>query len=134
MMHTDLFAWLSTNLTVKALFPGGVYHMSLPQTVQTFPAMSFARISLVEREPDMEAPNDPKLDEVGYQFDMIGEESQSLIEAAETFHSIFRNLRGTIGATKIQNVDPGNMIQLEERRGDKLRRRVVTDYAITFES
>lgn len=131
-MHDDLYQYLITHVGIVALFPGGIHHMSIPQDVKIWPAMSFQLISLNEFAEDMEAPNDAKIDVASYQFAMTGNQSAQIITVADAFRSIFRNFRGTMGATVVQSVTPGNTTQLEERQGDKVRRRVVSDFLITF--
>lgn len=132
-MHDDLFQYLTTEDGIAALFPGGVHHMSLPQSVKKWPAMAFQLVSLVELADDMEAPNDAKIDQASYQFAITADKSAAAITAADAFHSIFRNFRGIMGSTRVQEISAGNVAHLEERLGDKLRRRVILDYSIKFD-
>ena len=132
MMHSDLYTYLTGTPAIASLFPGGIHHESLPQDVETWPAMAFFQISRNEIAEDMEAPNDVKLDEVQYQFDVISDSSQASLSAADTFLGIFRNFRGTMTATNVQHIRLGSETHLEERSGDKLRRRVSLDFAIIF--
>lgn len=131
-MHDDLYNLLTTELGIASLFPGGIHHMSLPQGVDTWPAMAFQQVSRVEFAEDMEAPDDPKVDQVNYQFSITAKDSHTVIEASDAFIAIFRNFRGTMGATVVQAITLGNVIHLEDRQGDKLRRQVVTDFLIFF--
>jgi hypothetical protein len=133
MLHNDLYSWMIGTPGVSSLFPGGIHHLSLPQDVETWPALTFQLITRIETAPDMNSPNDAKLDTVTYQFDVYSDASASGITAAESFLGIFRNFRGTMTTTEIQMVELSNVSQLEERRGDKLRRRVSMDFSITFE-
>jgi hypothetical protein len=132
MLHSDLYAYLVGTSEIAELFPGGIHHESLPQDVETWPALSFFQVSRNEIFDDWEAPDDVKLDEVQYQFDIVSPDSQSTLAAADTFLSIFRNFRGTMSTTRVQHIRLGNESHLEERRGDKLRRRVSMDFAIIF--
>ena len=132
MLHDDLYEYLTTEDGIEALFPGGVHHMSIPQDVNRWPALAFQQITSSEVAEDMEAPNDAKLDQTNYQFAITADKSAAAVQASDAFHQIFRNFRGTMGATRIQSIGVGNVTQLEERRGDKLRRRVVLDYALFF--
>lgn len=131
-MHDDLYQFLVNELGIAALFPGGIHHMSLPQSVSKWPAMAFQQVSMVEFAEDMEAPDDAKVDQANYQFAITAKDSQAVITASDAFIAIFRNFRGTMGATIVQAVTLGNVIHLEDRQGDKLRRRVVTDFLIFF--
>jgi len=131
-LHNDLFQYLTSNETMVALFADRVYHMSLPTEVKTFPALTFQQISRQEEGLDMDAPNDEKMDSVLFQFDVVGKASQDAVGAADAFDAVFRNFRGTMGATKVQDVVLNNITQLEDREGEKLRRRVTLDYSITF--
>lgn len=133
MLHNDLYNWLSSEPEVVALFPGGIHHESLPQDINTWPAMSFFQVSQVEIAEDMEAPNDAKLDQFQYQFDIVADNSAQSIDAADRFLRIFRNFRGTMATTRVQWVDMVNVSHIEERRGDKLRRRVSMDFSITID-
>ena len=81
----------------------------------------------------MEAPNDAKIDSCVYQFNVIAVASADVVSAADTFNSIFRNFRGTMGTTKVHTVEMNNQTQLEERDGDKLRRVINMDYTIIFD-
>ena len=132
-MHDDLYQYLTTEDGIAALFPGGIHHMSLPQNVDEWPAMSFQLSSQIEVAPDMEAPNDEKIDQVNYSFAITDPQSAPSITASDAFNTIFRNFRGMMGTTNIQNIDVGNVSHLEERIGDKLRRRVVSDFSIFFD-
>lgn len=132
MFHSDLYTYLTGTPAVNDLFPGGIHHESLPQDIEIWPAMAFFQISRNEVFEDMEAPNDEKLDEVQYQFDIISDASQPTLVAADSFLSIFRNFRGTMSASVVQHIRLGNESHLEERHGDKLRRRVSLDFAIIF--
>lgn len=132
-MQNDLYNWLTNTAEVAALFPGGIYHESLPQDVDNWPAMSFFQVTQTEIAEDMEAPNDDKIDQVSYQFDVVADSSAPCIDAANSFLRIFRNFRGTMTTTRIQMVALANISHLEERRGDKLRRRVAMDFSITFD-
>ncbi len=132
-MHDDLYQFLTNELGIAALFPGGIHHMSLPQDVDKWPAMSFQQVSQAEFAEDMESPNDDKIDQVNYQFAITAKTSNVAVVAADAFGSIFRNFRGTMGATRIQTITVGNVTHLEERLGDKLRRRVILDYSIFFD-
>lgn len=133
MIHNDLYNWLSNEPTVTALFPGGIYHASLPQDVSVWPAVSFFQVSQVEVAEDMNAPGDAKLDQATYQFDVVADGSAAAIAAADAFLTIFRNFRGTMATTRIQMIDVSGVTHLEDRRGDKLRRRVSMDFSITFD-
>ena len=133
MLQSDLYTWLTTNAPVVALFPGGVHHQSLPQESISWPSLTFFQVSRIEIAEDMEQPNDAKMDQASYQFDVMADTSQAAVSAAESFLSIFRNFRGTMSATRIQHVDLSSIAHLEERRGDKLRRRVSMDFSIIFE-
>jgi len=133
MIHADLYQWMITDPIVSALFPGGIHHQSIPQDVTEWPAMYFAQVSQQEFAEDMEQPNDEKLDQHLYQFDVIGSTSAEAITASNTFLGIFRNYRGTMLTTRIQRVSLQNVSQLEDRRGDKLRRRVSLDFSITID-
>ncbi len=134
MLHNDLYNYLTTTAEVETLFPGGIHHESLPQDVETWPAMSFFQVSQNEFGEDMEGPNDEKLDQIQYQFDIVADSSAAAVGAADTFLGIFRNFTGTMTTTRIQMVALTNVTQLEERRGDKLRRRVSMDFLITIET
>lgn len=131
-MHDDLFQLLTEELGIASLFPGGIHHMSLPQGVDVYPAMAFQQVSMVEFAEDMESPDQPKVDQANYQFSITAKDSHTVISTSDAFIAIFRNFRGTMGATIVQSVQLGNVIQLEDRRGDKLRRQVVTDFLIFF--
>jgi len=133
MLHNDIYAWLSSTPEIDSLFPGGIHHESLPQDVDEWPALTFSLVSQREIAADMEAPNDEKLDSATYQFDVIANASQPALTAADSFLSICRNFRGTMTTTKVQEVDFLNVTHFEERRGDKLRRRVSLDFSITYE-
>lgn len=133
MLQNDLFAWLIGTPTIKSLFPGGIFHESLPQSVNRWPAMSFTQVSQFETAEDMEAPNDDKLDEVVYQFDISADKSALTIDAADTFLQIMRNFRGTMTATRVQHVRLSNVSHLEEKAGDKLMRRISMDFSITYD-
>lgn len=133
MLQNDLYQYLTTADGIASLFPGGVHHMSIPQDVNEWPAMAFQLISEFEFAEDMEAPNDAKLDQANYQFTITANQSALATAAADAFHAIFRNFRGTMGATRVQAISVGNVNHLEERRGDKLRRAVVLDYSINFD-
>lgn len=130
MFHNDLYAYLTGTPAVNSLFPGGVHHMSVPQDVSTWPAMAFQLIASQEFAQDMSGPNDPTIDRINYQFAITDDDSAGVISAADSFHAIFRNFRGTMGASNVQQIDVGNVTHLEERQGDKLRRRVILDYSI----
>lgn len=132
-MHDDLFQFLKDDATIAALFDGRVYHMSLPVSVQTYPALTFQQITQNEEAPDFEAPNDEKMDSVLYQFNVIAEGSAAAISASDTLNTYLRNFRGTMGATKIQSVEMQNITHNEDRSGDKLRRRVTLDLTFTFD-
>ena len=132
-LQNDLFTYLTGTPAVADLFPGGIYHESLPQEVKVWPAMSFFQAAQTEIAADMEQPNDAKLDEHLYQFDVFADNSDASISAANTFLGIFRNFRGTMTATRIQMVSLTNVSHIEERRGDKLRRRVSLDFSITID-
>lgn len=134
MLHNDLYNYLSTTPEVATLFKGGIHHESLPQDVAEWPAMSFFQVSQNEFGEDMEGPNDAKLDQIQYQFDIVADSSAAAVGAADTFLGIFRNFTGTMTTTRIQMVALTNVTQLEERRGDKLRRRVSMDFLITIET
>lgn len=131
-MHNDLYTYLLTELGLSAVFADRIYHMSMPQSVNTYPALTFQQIARTPEWPDFGDPDGPKIDTVLYQFDVIATSSSGVIAAAETFDTIFRNFRGTMGATKVQSVVLNSSTHLEERNGDKLRRRVTMDYSITF--
>lgn len=131
MIHDDLYAYLTA--TFANLFPGGIHHESLPQDVATWPAVSFTQVTQTEIGADMEAPNDDKIDQVTYQFDIVADTSAVAINAAKPFLRAFRNFRGTMTTTRVQLVAPVNVSHLEERRGDKLRRRVSMDFTITYD-
>jgi len=130
MMHSDLYTYLTGTPAIADEFPGGIHHEALPQDVNVWPAMSFFQVSQVEYADDMDAPDDDKLDEVQYQFDIVADGSQDALAAADTFLGIFRNFRGTMSATRVQHVRLTNVSHLGEHRGDKLRRRVSLDFSI----
>ena len=95
--------------------------------------MYYTQVAQTEIAEDMESPNDQKLDQLMFQFDVIGTTSAEAINAADVFLGIFRNYRGTMLATRIQWVSLSNVSHLEDRRGDKLRRRVSLDFSITID-
>lgn len=130
MFHNDLYAYLIGTSAVNDLFAGGIHHMSVPQDVDVWPAMSFQLVASSEFAADMDGPNDPTIDQMNYQFSITDNDSAGVIAAADSFHAIFRNFRGTMGASTVQLITVGNVTHLEERQGDKLRRRVVLDYSI----
>jgi len=133
MLQRDLYQWMTTDPIVSALFPGGIHHMSLPQSVTTWPAMYYSLVTKNEVGEDMESPYDAKLDLEMFQFDVIADSSKETIDAANTFLGILRNYRGTMLASRIQWVSLSSMTHLEERRGDKVRRRVSMDFSITVD-
>lgn len=130
MLHNDLYTYLTTTTAISDLFPGGIYHLSMPQEITTYPALSFQMVTHTEFADDMEAPNDAKIDQFSYQFDIVADKSAVCINAADSFVQIFRNFRGTMTGTRVQWVNLQNVTHLEERRGDKLRRRVSVDFTI----
>lgn len=130
-MHDDLYTFLTTDPTLAALFGGRVYHEWVPQNHNTWPAMRFQLVSLIDVAEDMEAPF-AGMDQARYQFDVIGDTSAQVIAAADTVDSVLRAWRGTIGATTIQHVALGSKQHLGEIVGDKQRRRVSLDYEITY--
>lgn len=132
-MHNDLYQYLSGNTGISAIFSDRIFHMSLPQSVTTYPALTFQLISRTPLWPDLEEPNDFKVDSSLYQFDVIATSSGDAVAAADSFDSIFRNFRGTMGSTRVQWVGLQNIQHLEDRDGDKLRRRIILDYSITFD-
>jgi hypothetical protein len=134
MLQNDLYSWLTTDVVIAPLFPGGVHHMAIPQDVETWPAMAFQQVSQVEIAEDMEQPNDAKIDQVLYQFTITADSSADVITAADTLNDVFRNFRGTMGASNIQTINIGNISHLEEQKGDKLRRAVVMDYSINLDA
>jgi hypothetical protein len=133
MLQSDLYQWMITTPEVSVLFPGGIHHESLPQDVSDWPAMHYTQVSHQEIAEDMESPNDQKIDQLLFQFDVIGRTSAEAINAAHVFLGIFRNYRGTMLATRVQWISLSNVSQLEDRRGDKLRRRVSMDFSITID-
>ena len=134
MLHNDLYSYLIGTPDIVALFPGGIHHMTLPQDVDEWPAVTFQGITRIEIGNDMESPNDDKVDQASYQFDVIADASGPCIDAADAFLRIFRNFRGTMQTTRVQWVQMQNVNHFEERRGDKLRRRVSMDFSITFDT
>ena len=106
--------------------------MSMPTSVNEFPAMTFMQVAQQEEAPDFEAPNDEKMDTSWYSFGIIAESSETVVGAAEAFDALFRNFRGTMGSVEVQSVVLNNISHLEERYGDKLRRRISMDYSITY--
>lgn len=130
MLHVDLYNYLTETPEVASLFPGGAHHMSVPQDVKTWPAVSFFLVGEQEFADDAESPNDDKMGQYTYQFDVVGDDSAKTLEAADRFKRIFRNFRGTMLTTNVQWVQLVNVSHLEERRGDKLRRRVSVDFQI----
>ena len=128
MLQRDLYNYLTETADIAALFPGGVHHMSVPQDVKTWPAVSFQLITQSEQFDDMEAPNDvQKMDSLSYQFDVVADSSAAAIAAGESFVEKMRRFRGTMTTTRVQWVSLSNIAHLEDRRGDKLRRRVSID-------
>ncbi len=130
-MHDDLYTYLTA--TFAATFGARIYHMSLPQSVNTWPALTFQQISRSEEWRDMDAPAADKVDSVLYQFEIVAATSAVAIAAAAAFDSVFRDFRGTMSATNIQDVELTNETHLDDRDGDKLRRRVVLTYTLTFD-
>ena len=133
MLQNDLYNWLANHASIPGLFPGGIHHNSIPQDVSVWPAMAFFQVSHIEIAEDMDGPAGDLLDQTQYQFDVVADNSNDAVTAANQFLSIFRVFRGTMTATRIQSIALANVSHLEERRGDKLRRRVSMDFSITFD-
>lgn len=114
------------------MFDDRIFHEWAPQNVSTWPILVFRQIAASEVAPDMEAPDDAKLDQYVYQFDVYARKSTDVIEASDAFDSIFRNFRGTMSAVRIQTVERVNITQIGEIVGDKQIRRVSLDYQIFF--
>lgn len=130
-MHDDLYAYLTGTAAITALFGDRVYHEWVPQNHNDWPALTFQQVSLIDLAEDFDGPF-ASMDQARYQFDIIGDTSAQVVAAAETFDSVFRALRGTIGSTTVQHVSLGSQQQLGEMVGDKQRRRVSLDYEITY--
>lgn len=131
MIHDDLFQYLTTEPAFDGLFPGGIHHMSVPQDVDTWPTLDFQLVANTEVSEDLDSED--RLDQVNYQFAVTGDNSSAVIHASDVFNRVFREFRGMMGATRVQWIILGNIAHLEERRGDKLRRRVVLDFSIFFD-
>lgn len=132
MMDEDLYVWLTTTPSIVALFADRVYHEWAPQSIATWPVLVYRLVSSVEIAPDMDAPNDEKIDNPHYQFDVYARSSAEVLETAKAFDAVFRNFRGTMGAARIQMIERANVSHLGEIVGDKAVRRVSLDYSIFF--
>lgn len=132
-MHNDLYAYLIAEATIAATFGTRIFHEWVPQSNQIWPALVFQLVSGTEIAPDMEAPDDAKVDEFRYQFDVYDDDSAGAISAASAFDGVFRVFRGTMGGVTIQQIIRDNVSHLGDIVGDKQMRRVSLDYSITFE-
>lgn len=132
-MHNDLYQWLKNDTGIAGIFGSRIYHMAVPTDVSTYPCMTFQQITNTEVANDMEHPDGVKLRQSIYQFDIVAKGSADVINAADSFAAIFRYFRGTIGSTTVRHTELTNSTHLEERDGDKLRRRISMDFAITFD-
>ena len=131
-MFISLYQRLQADGLLRAFFGERMYHEWPPQGEKTWPLLVMTLTSGQEFAPDMEDDDADELNQNNYQFDVYARTSEEVIEAAAAFHSVFKNLRGTIGAVKIQQVDQSNMQHLGEIVGDKQVRRVSLDYAVYF--
>lgn len=130
MLHKDLYAFLKDTATIADLVGSRIYHEWMPQDTDEWPTLVFFQVSKTEQGEEMCPEESPRLDLTNYQFDIYGRKSKQVVEAADTFDSLFRNFVGTMGATRIQLIALGNISQLGEIVGDKMVRRVSLDYAI----
>lgn len=132
-MQNDLFTFLTNNVTLAARFGSRIYHEWIPQTVNTFPCLVFQQVSRSSFSDDMSDPASG-IDQVGFQFDIVDDDSAGLVAATDEFDSVFRAYRGTIGGTKIQHIALDNITQSGQMLGDKQRRRAILDYSIYFDA
>ncbi len=130
MLHVDLYAFLKDTTQIADLFGSRIFHEWNPQSNDEWPTLVFSLTTQNELAEDMEAPGDDKIDQSNYQFDIYGRKSKATVEAAKTFDDVFRNFRGTMGATRIQRIELTSNAHLGEIVGDKTVRRVSLDYAI----
>ncbi len=130
MLHSDLFAFLQDTSEINDLFDGRIFHENQPQSVKETPTLVFFLTSTTEQAEDMEEPGNEKIDLANYQFDIYGRKSKEVVDAADSFDSVFRNFTGTMGSTRVQRIALGNISHLGEFVGDKQVRRVSLDYSI----
>lgn len=133
-LHEDLVAFFTGDAELVAAMPGGITAEFVGQG-SVFPAMSFTEISAAELDDDQEHQNDgeEKLIESRYQIDV---EADTMVEARDAFNLAdrkLRKLRGKIGTTNIQSTTRTSRSHQGFQIGDKTRRRITADYAITFE-
>lgn len=132
MIHNSLFQFLKDDPDVGSIVDDRIYHEWVPQSETTFPALVFQQVAGQEFASDMDAPNDRKIEQANYQFDLYARNSADVINGAQTLDSVLRNLRGTIGAVDVQHVEQSNITHLGEIVGDKQVRRVSIDYVIYY--
>ncbi len=131
-MHDDLFQFLTNNPAITAIFGARIFHEFLPQSNDTYPALTFQLASSNDTAEDMEDNDAQRLVEDRWQMDVIARKSADVINAAKQFDSIFRIFRGTMGAVAVQHIERANESHLGDVTGDKQNRRVSLDYSITF--
>ncbi len=130
--HKSLFQFVKDNAEIESVVGDRIYHEWAPQNVKAWPLLVFTNTSGQEFAGDMDAPNDAKIDQLNYQFDLYARSSLEAVEGSEIVNSVLRNLRGTIGTVAIQHVELSNVQHLGEQVGDKQVRRVSLDYAFWF--
>lgn len=132
MIHRSLFQFLKAEPSLVTEFGDRIYHEWPPQSQTVYPMLSFQKVAGNEFAEDMEAPGDSKMEQANYQFDVWGKTSDDVVGAAETFDSVLRNFRGTMGAVDVQHITLGNESHLGEIIGDKQVRRVSFDFVIYY--
>lgn len=132
MIHNSLFQFLRDDPDVGSIVDDRIYHEWAPQGVRTWPLLVFQQVAGQEFAADMDAPNDAKIEQANYQFDVYARNSADVVNGANTIDSVLRNLRGTIGAVDVQHVELSNITHLGEIVGDKQVRRVSMDYVIYY--
>ena len=130
--HSDLISYLQANETVRQNAPGGVFHEFVPQGQTEYPVLVVSLISNVEVAVDLDYPDGAKLEERRYQFDIQGQRSEQVVDAVEAIDAMMVALRGAVGSTSVQWVERTGQRDLSSLDGDKLRRRISTDYTIYF--
>lgn len=132
-LHEDLFTFLKEDPDISALVSGRIFHEFIPQG-EPFPAMTFQLVTGQEVEQDMDYPDDePPLEEDRYQFDIYSDKSAEAVAIAKKFDKKLRSLRGVVGTTTIQRVERIDKSHLGEVQGDKVRRRISSDYSFWYE-
>lgn len=133
-LHEDLVAFFTQDPELVAAMPGGITAEFVGQGA-VFPAMTFTEVSADEVGEDLEHQEDgeEKLIESRYQIDVEADTMKAARDAFNIADRKLRTLRGKIGATTIQSTQRTSRSHQGFQIGDKTRRRITADYAITFE-